>query len=810
MSVVTNIKAMSSGIGDLNKQVKDLLGNVKSLAGVTAQSLGGVKGMLMGGGARGLGFGQQGNVMSGALGAFSTPAGMGAAVSMGGAVQAVGGLAQMAIAPVTMAYGATMDSSGIVNRASTYNNAALMSGTGNRTAIAQATFSALKGGLTGVGSDAQVASILAGSGYTAGTANYLGAAAQVGGAARYLNMGNQQAATAIAGMQSGAFAANAYQYGITTMNADGSFKSTSDISKQIMKTFMPTDAKGVSLVTGKKVTAETINTSFLKGNLGPILEGLGLSADQQKLVRQAMVDTVSGKNPDLASKTTAGNPASAALRMNTSQTMIQQASEKNTITGLNAAATTTEIFNNKMKDVITSMSIFKGYLDGMSGTNAGKGIKAGGKSFLSGAKNFLVGAGKVVVGGAMIAAAGITDVATLGAATPVDLALAAGGAATIASGVKGGGRPGYGGSFGAKGGGTPGSPVSGLQTAGYGAVDTSGIWSSTGNQHKGIDYAAPLGTPVHATMPGVVSGDSISSDYGNAILIDHPNGYSTLYAHLSNKEVSPGSQVNAGQEIGKVGQSGNTTGPGLHYEVRKGKNNPVNPIELGSMGGSPLDTAITMSNMGSTNSGGSGASLKIGGAPKGSNLAATDSALLSVLQKAGFTGDALTNAYNVAKAESGGRPGALNPDASTGDYSMGLFQINMIGSLGTARNAQYLKQYKDIGYKGPESLYDPAINAKIAYDISKSGTKWSDAWYNTSKKLGIGGGTPGYGASVHSPVATDTVLGAATVNQGTSNSKNVYITVKIDQANEASAISFAKKVQSILDNKNNNHLIGSS
>ena len=783
MSVVTNIKAMSSGIGDLNKQVKDLLGNVKSLAGVTAQSLGGVKGMLMGGGARGLGFGSQGNVMGGALGAFSTPAGMGAAVSMGGAVQAVGGLAQMAIAPVATAYGATMDSSGIVNRASAYNSAALMSGTGNRTAIAQATFSALKGGLTGVGSDAQVASILAGSGYTAGTTNYLGAAAQVGGAARYLNMGNQQASAAVAGMQSGAFAANAYQYGITTMNANGSFKSTSDISKQIMKTFMPTDAKGISLVTGKKVTAETINTSFLKGNLGPILEGLGLSADQQTLVRQAMIDTVSGKNPDLASKTAAGNPASAALRMNTSQTMIQQASEKNTIKGLNAAATTVEVFNNNMKDVISSMALFKGYLDGMSGTNAGKGIKAGAHSAWSGIKNLAGGALKVA------------------------------GAVALGAIMLGGGNPGYGGSFtrkGARGGGTPGSPVPGIQTAGYGAVDTSGIWSSTGNQHKGVDYAAPLGTPVHATMPGVVSGDSISSDYGNAILIDHPNGYSTLYAHLSNKEVSPGSQVNAGQEIGKVGQSGNTTGPGLHYEVRKGKNNPVNPGELGSMGGSPLGTAITMSNKGSKNSGGSGASLKIGGAPKGSNLAATDSALLSVLQKAGFTGDALTNAYNVAKAESGGRPGALNPNASSGDYSMGLFQINMIGSLGTARNAQYLKQYKDIGYKGPESLYDPAINAKIAYDISKGGTKWSDAWVNTSKKLGIGGGTPGYGASVHSPVATDTVLGAATVNQGTSNSKNVYITVKIDQANEASAISFAKKVQSILDNKNNNHLIGSS
>ena len=360
MSVVTNIKAMSSGIGDLNKQVKDLLGNVKSLAGVTAQSLGGVKGMLMGGGARGLGFGQQGNVMGSSLASFSTPQVAVASMAIQGAGSIVQGAAQLAMAPIALAYGATMDSSGIVNRASTYNNAALMSGTGNRTAIAQATFSALKGGLTGVGSDAQVASILAGSGYTAGTTNYLGAAAQVGGAARYLNMGNQQASAAVAGMQSGAFAANAYQYGITTMNANGSFKSTSDISKQIMKTFMPTDAKGISLVTGKKVTAETINTSFLKGNLGPILEGLGLSADQQTLVRQAMIDTVSGKNPDLASKTAAGNPASAALRMNTSQTMMQQASEKNTIKGLNAAATTVEIFNNNMKDVISSMALFKG------------------------------------------------------------------------------------------------------------------------------------------------------------------------------------------------------------------------------------------------------------------------------------------------------------------------------------------------------------------------------------------------------------------------------------------------------------------
>jgi hypothetical protein len=92
---------------------------------------------------------------------------------------------------------------------------------------------------------------------------------------------------------------------------------------------------------------------------------------------------------------------------------------------------------------------------------------------------------------------------------------------------------------------------------------------------------------------------------------------------------------------------------------------------------------------------------------------------------------------SVVRAESGGRTSALNPNANTGDYSMGLFQINMIGDLGKRRNAQYLEKYSSIGYKGPESLYDPAINARIAYDISKGGTDFTKAWVNTSRKLGL-------------------------------------------------------------------------
>jgi murein DD-endopeptidase MepM/ murein hydrolase activator NlpD len=59
------------------------------------------------------------------------------------------------------------------------------------------------------------------------------------------------------------------------------------------------------------------------------------------------------------------------------------------------------------------------------------------------------------------------------------------------------------------------------------------------------------------------------------VVVDHPNGYQTLYGHLSSRDVQLGATVTAGQVIGKSGKSGNTTGPHLHYEVRRGKNNPV-------------------------------------------------------------------------------------------------------------------------------------------------------------------------------------------------------------------------------------------
>lgn len=94
--------------------------------------------------------------------------------------------------------------------------------------------------------------------------------------------------------------------------------------------------------------------------------------------------------------------------------------------------------------------------------------------------------------------------------------------------------------------------------------------------HQGIDFAARIGTPVHATGDGVVTASEWASGYGHRVIIDHGFGYTTIYAHLHKKMVKAGDKVTRGQRIGTVGNSGNSTGPHLHYEVRKA-GQPVNP-----------------------------------------------------------------------------------------------------------------------------------------------------------------------------------------------------------------------------------------
>lgn len=95
--------------------------------------------------------------------------------------------------------------------------------------------------------------------------------------------------------------------------------------------------------------------------------------------------------------------------------------------------------------------------------------------------------------------------------------------------------------------------------------------------HSGMDFSANVGTPVYATGNGVVRKAGWEGLYGNCIQIDHGFGYMTRYAHLSKIDVRVGQKVVRGETIGKVGTTGKSTGPHLHYEVMV-KGQIVNPV----------------------------------------------------------------------------------------------------------------------------------------------------------------------------------------------------------------------------------------
>nr|WP_236660243.1 M23 family metallopeptidase [Isachenkonia alkalipeptolytica] len=96
--------------------------------------------------------------------------------------------------------------------------------------------------------------------------------------------------------------------------------------------------------------------------------------------------------------------------------------------------------------------------------------------------------------------------------------------------------------------------------------------------HAGIDIPAPSGTPVVAAASGTVIMSQYSGSYGNVVVIDHGNGISTLYAHNSRNQVSRGQQVQGGETIARIGTTGMSTGPHLHFEVQR-NGNTTNPMD---------------------------------------------------------------------------------------------------------------------------------------------------------------------------------------------------------------------------------------
>ena len=105
----------------------------------------------------------------------------------------------------------------------------------------------------------------------------------------------------------------------------------------------------------------------------------------------------------------------------------------------------------------------------------------------------------------------------------------------------------------------------------------------------------------------------------------------------------------------------------------------------------------------------------------------SDKDLVGLLQATGFKGQSLKYAWAIAKKESHGRPLAYNGNRRTGDNSFGLFQVNMLGSMGEDRRSQF-------GLSSNAELLNPVVNAQVAYHMSKGGKDWS-AWKGTHQAI---------------------------------------------------------------------------
>lgn len=627
MSVVANLRAITDNVKQATKAVNDLTAawkNMGTAAGSASQRGSGGGIVNPAGGMMRLGGGSSimPNPATFSTNIMNTP-GLGGTLMLGVAGQAIGGMGK-ALGGVAAGFmGAIPGTADVMSRAAGYYGATMYSGMSRRAIEARTASSLGRYGMTSPLQAAAAANILTqGYGYSASSLGYSQMMGDIGGANRMFNMSNTAAAAAIGGMQTGSMGGNLYQYGIRTWNSQkGRPSSMGEISSQLF----------TMLYAGRKPTAEQIrNDERSLGNL----TRMGFSEDQKTLLLNGMIAKAQGKNPNLAmaSGNLPGNknPMLEAYGMAGSENALMSRAEAPMIEGFNKAATAVQTLNKAMEGLPDTVFQFKAALETFLDSRVGKSAAGGAGAAMSGLGD-IVGAGvdaallykllgKSGTGAAIKEAGGLLRsgaksmgrVGKAGAAglagglvglgaeegswrskagsalswggmglmlgggpgSPLGWGLAAIGA--TAGAFMGGGESGFGASVpstsGSSGGFSASAPVEGRITATFG--QKGGMWKSS---HHGQDYAVPVGTPVRAAADGIVSDEQGGSAYGTHIFIDHEGGYQTLYGHLSEKRVSAGTPVKKGQVIGLSGESGNVTGPHLHFEVRKGKNNPVDP-----------------------------------------------------------------------------------------------------------------------------------------------------------------------------------------------------------------------------------------
>lgn len=806
-----------------------------------------------------------------------------------------GRIAAVGMGAFGAAWSATPDLGTTIGRAAGYYGAARMGVNMSRAKLQMTTLGALGGGISGVGDDAAAAAMLVnGYYYNPGSTAYIQTMREIGGAAKYLNMNNAQAAQAIGGLQTGSMGGNLYQYGIQVYNPKtGRGRSTAEIGDQLYNLIFAGKTKGL--------TKKDVQSSLQWGFAGANLRNMGLSPDQQQIFAQYFLDKVSGKNGDLrnadnlANQAGNKNPALDVYRLNASTTSLYQASEQNMLKGFNTATNQIVAFNAAMKDVIATLSTAKGYFQGIGGSNwggsgnilssaanmgmaylFGRGMRGGAGGAAKGAGKFLKGAaGKVLapLGGAL--AAGDSKNFNWGdfaksVGTSAAIGEVLGGAETFGvSGLVTGGltAAGYLGkwawnnisggageiapsSFGAKGG--PANqmavqaPISGAKvSATYG--QKGAMWSS--GSHTGQDYPCPIGTPVKAAADGVAIARDIGSAYGMAIVLDHGNGITTIYGHLSQKNVNAGEKVTRGQVIGKSGKSGNVSGPHLHFEVRK-NDHPIDPAAW--LNGAVKDANPANKGAGSTVGSGSVASQVLGNAP-GINLSSNYSLVDDLFQNATLS---TLNSSNPGSAKASNSQGSADIILGTGDQRAWATKLlSRLGAPSTDENVNAITtwmryeggHWKNSAHYNPLNTTQPEQGATSMNRVGvKAYKNWDQGLDATVTTLRNGkyanilsalmqgtnaqavlqavnnspwgtniamGGPAGYGASgaaVPTAPGIEAVRGSfqRTGGGASGGSSNVNIYVTLQHGSDQEAMLLAKKVKRYLDNDHEISVLG--
>jgi murein DD-endopeptidase MepM/ murein hydrolase activator NlpD len=702
-------ESLASGVNKLESQVIKLIqmmGNIKGGTGVGGGLVSGAGNLLKNSLANVATAATTANVTSGQVSGVA-----------GGVGQVVSGFGQIA-----QGTGQLMpDVQATVQRAGTFYNATVRAGMGmSRGQMQQATLQGMRGGLTAPGSDANVANYLASQGVAANTAygsHYQQITRSVGNAAKYLNMGNEQSAAAIAGLNSGQGSGNFLnRYGILTSDMEtGKRKTQGQIFNELADKLSLGDA-----------TEEEVLDSIYAGNLGVELANSGMTGDQQEMFKQFMIERARGNNMDLsdpeamqkmmdkAKKEGNENPYLPGYDLNTAKTDAMGGAEGAYLVGIKAA---TKALEGLAKAGGAAASIFGGF-HSASSMFASDALGQGAMNIVGGIGSIVSGLGQAALG--LIGLGGDNTVGNASAGggrrgAPV------GGDSSTTSNASSGGDSSSQGAFKLV---HPVNPAKitarfGQKTSSY----TPGkiVWP---NGHKGVDYEAKAGQTVYAAAGGTVLSTSGGGELGNYVLIDHGNGYFTFYCHLTS--ITASGTVKTGQPVGTAGNTGTkSSGVHLHFALSKSRSTAdaidpepflsgtassvpaSNPDQSSSGSGDVSGSSSSSSSSVESSSAGassSGSPLLTTGV-SGYSAAPTASGSSSVEGVAPWTGGSAASGATSATSAAGTAGAGEGGDGYTGGNSDGYLSAAAGGS-----NAATLTQRKSRG----GSAHNVTINLTIA------------------------------------------------------------------------------------------------